>query len=71
MVIMFNFLKKKKTGEVPLNCPRCNVVMDKIRKEDVVIDVCPDCNGMWLDDKEIDKLAEYARGGKDGKKRKK
>ncbi|MBN2368032.1 zf-TFIIB domain-containing protein [Candidatus Woesearchaeota archaeon] len=53
-----------------MDCPRCNVKMNKIRKHDVVIDVCPGCKGMWLDDKEIEKLASYAKGGKDGKKRK-
>ena len=41
--------------------------MKKIKKRDVVIDVCKKCNGMWLDDKEIDKLIMLAQGGKDGK----
>ncbi len=69
---MFNLFKKKKTGEVDLKCPRCNLVMDKIKKQDVVIDVCPSCKGMWLDDKEIDKLVELGKkGGKHGKKTKK
>ena len=65
----FSLFKRKKTGEVDLKCPRCNIVMKKIKKKDVVIDVCPDCNGMWLDDKEIDKLVKIGKGGKTGKKK--
>ena len=58
----------KKYDERLLLCPRCNIEMKKIKKHDVIIDVCKKCNGMWLDDKEIDKLAMLAqRGGKDGK----
>lgn len=46
------FKKKDKT----LICPRCKINMKKIKKKDVVIDVCHKCNGMWLDDNEIEKL---------------
>lgn len=46
--------------------------MQKIINKKVVLDVCSKCNGMWLDDKEIDKLLLIAKGGKDnGKKNKK
>ena len=59
---MFNFLKKnRKFEEIDLNCPRCNIIMRKIKKKDVIIDVCDKCKGMWLDDKEIEKLAEIAK----------
>ncbi len=57
----------KKHGEKFFLCPRCTIEMKKIKKRDVVIDVCKKCNGMWLDDKEIDKLIMLAQGGKDGK----
>lgn len=40
--------------------------MKKIKKKDVVIDVCEKCKGMWLDDNEIEKLMNM--GGKNGKK---
>ena len=39
--------------------------MKKINKHGVIIDVCPKCKGMWLDDKEIDKLLQINKGGKD------
>ena len=57
------WFKKKDTD---LKCPRCDKVMRKIKKADVVIDVCDTCHGMWLDEGEIDKLA--ALGKPNGKK---
>lgn len=44
-----------------LKCPRCGSKMDKIDKNNIVIDVCPNCNGMWLDDGEIEKLVSIAK----------
>ena len=61
------FFKKQ---EKLLKCPRCNVKMEKLKKENVVIDVCNKCGGMWLDKGEMEKLAKIAkklRGGKSGK----
>jgi len=55
------FKRNRGFEEEDLRCPRCNVVMKKVRKQDVIIDVCKKCGGIWLDDKEIDKLVEYAQ----------
>tara|TARA_Y100000310_G_C20267429_1_gene616417 strand:+ start:453 stop:650 length:198 start_codon:yes stop_codon:yes gene_type:complete len=64
---MFN----KKHGEEILVCPRCKIKMRKIKKQQVIIDVCKDCKGMWLDDKEIDKLIMLTHKKKeDGKEKK-
>lgn len=59
-------LKKKdrKTGEDLLLCPRCNIDMKKLKKKDVIIDVCKKCGGMWADAGELEKLAKISRGGK-------
>ncbi len=69
---MFNFFKKSreemkkeikgktKFGEPILICPRCNKGMDKIKKHEIIIDTCRKCNGLWLDDKEIEKIIEAA-----------
>jgi Zn-finger nucleic acid-binding protein len=62
---MFN---RKKTGEVPLDCPRCSRAMTKINKEDVIIDVCPSCKGMWLDSGEIEKLTGMTKSSQDKQK---
>ncbi|MBW3015669.1 zf-TFIIB domain-containing protein [Candidatus Woesearchaeota archaeon] len=58
-------MKKKKvhkeTGEEFLLCPRCMKEMDKLVKEDVVIDVCKKCGGMWVDAGELEKLAKITK----------
>ena len=48
----------KLTGEKCLICPRCNVKMEKLKKRDIVIDVCRKCGGMWADAGELEKLAK-------------
>lgn len=50
-----------KTGESYLICPRCNVNMQKLVKNDVVIDVCRKCGGMWADAGELEKLANITK----------
>ncbi|MCX7953286.1 MAG: zf-TFIIB domain-containing protein [Deltaproteobacteria bacterium] len=45
-----------------MNCPRCGVDLVQTSKGDVVIDVCPTCNGIWLDRGELGKiLNEFKR----------
>lgn len=40
-----------------MNCPVChNVRMREVMKDDVLIDICPECKGVWLDRGELDKL---------------
>ncbi|MBS3167439.1 zf-TFIIB domain-containing protein [Candidatus Woesearchaeota archaeon] len=51
-------VKKIKCKEQLLLCPRCNIHMKKLIKKDVIIDVCPNCKGMWVDAGELEKLAE-------------
>ncbi|MBI2572847.1 zf-TFIIB domain-containing protein [Candidatus Woesearchaeota archaeon] len=41
-------------------CPRCSVGMKKIKRDNVILDICTKCGGMWLDHDEIPKLAEIA-----------
>lgn len=42
---------------ISLKCPKCeNKVLDKIENErdvKVIMDVCPDCGGIWLDGGEL------------------
>lgn len=45
-----------------MKCPVCHEVrMKEIEKDGVLIDVCPDCKGVWLDRDELDKLLEGIR----------
>ncbi|HSO57304.1 MAG TPA: zf-TFIIB domain-containing protein, partial [Paenisporosarcina sp.] len=42
-----------------MNCPVCdNVRMREVEKENVMIDVCPDCKGVWLDRGELEKITQ-------------
>ncbi|MFW5866035.1 MAG: zf-TFIIB domain-containing protein, partial [Nanoarchaeota archaeon] len=49
------------SDKVDLKCPRCCTRMDNVEKEGVVIDVCPFCQGLFLDDGEIEKLSQMAQ----------
>lgn len=43
-------------------CPVCdNVKMREVQKNDILIDICPACKGVWLDRGELDKLMEGVR----------
>ena len=42
-----------------MNCPVCdNVRMREVEKNGVMIDICPDCKGIWLDRGELEKLLQ-------------
>ncbi len=40
-----------------LQCPNCSTEMQLMQKNEVEIDYCPRCKGVWLDRGEIDKIA--------------
>lgn len=43
-------------------CPVCNDVrMKEVEKDGVMIDICPNCKGVWLDRGELDKLLVEVR----------
>jgi Zn-finger nucleic acid-binding protein len=45
-----------------MKCPVCSDVrMREVEKENILIDVCPDCKGVWLDRGELDKLMSGMR----------
>jgi Zn-finger nucleic acid-binding protein len=44
-----------------LMCPNCNEGMQEVRRNEVQIDVCPKCRGVWLDRGELEKLLHSAR----------
>lgn len=49
-----------------MKCPVCNDVrMREVVKDDVLIDVCPDCKGVWLDRGELEKLMQGVREVRD------
>jgi hypothetical protein len=40
-----------------LCCLKCTSVLDKSRIDDVEVDHCPACGGLWLDHGEIERLS--------------
>jgi len=42
-----------------MNCPACtNVTLLMMERQNVEIDYCPTCRGVWLDRGELDKIIE-------------
>jgi Zn-finger nucleic acid-binding protein len=41
-----------------MNCPICNVPLQIAQRQDIEIDFCPKCRGVWLDRGELDKIIE-------------
>lgn len=39
-----------------LNCPKCFNLMEKIEHSSIVVDRCPNCQGIWFDRVEADHL---------------
>ena len=39
-------------------CPVCNVTLTMSNRQDVEIDYCPQCRGVWLDRGELDKIID-------------
>ncbi|MBI1237825.1 MAG: hypothetical protein GC199_00625 [Alphaproteobacteria bacterium] len=44
-----------------LMCPNCNGSMTSVERQDVQIDMCPSCRGVWLDRGELEKLLGQVR----------
>jgi Zn-finger nucleic acid-binding protein len=42
-------------------CPHCNVPMQEVKKTGILIDLCPQCKGVWLDRGELEKILTRAR----------
>lgn len=43
-------------------CPSCRTAeMDEVSKQGVLIDVCPQCRGVWLDRGELEKILSAGR----------
>ncbi len=41
-----------------MKCPNCNVNLVITDRNNVEIDYCPECRGVWLDRGELDKIIE-------------
>ena len=52
--------------ESKLVCPRCGGLMDLETADDVEVDVCLTCHGVWLDEGELDSLKQKSAEGYKG-----
>lgn len=59
--IAYDFSQRKKEEGERL-CPRCGVVMKVINHKGVAVDVCMQCQGIWLDRYELSKLMGITEG---------
>ena len=52
--------KEKQTRQKThwMKCPKCGADLEEINYQKVVIDKCPDCNGIWLDSGELELLTK-------------
>jgi Zn-finger nucleic acid-binding protein len=43
-----------------MKCPNCNETLLMMQKDQIEIDYCPSCRGVWLDRGELDKILDQA-----------
>lgn len=49
-----------------LLCPNDGAGMQEVNRNGVLIDICPQCRGVWLDRGELEKLLELVEGRGEG-----
>ena len=45
-----------------MHCPKCGSQLQEETLQEVTVDVCPACHGIWLDDGELTKVVEGKKG---------
>jgi hypothetical protein len=53
----------KAAGESSMRCPRCNTGLAVTKFEDVSVDRCDNCGGLWLDAGELAQLIQKDSDG--------
>ena len=53
----------KAAGTSSVACPRCGGSLKESKFEDVTIDTCEKCAGVWLDAGELERLTQREQGG--------
>ena len=55
--------EKKRLKELHfMRCPKCGMGLQEETLNEVAVDICPNCRGIWLDDGELTKLTESQKG---------
>ena len=53
----------KAAGTSSMRCPRCDGNLTESKFEEVLIDTCDNCGGVWLDSGELEQLTRKEGGG--------
>ena len=53
----------KAAGVSSMQCPRCDGSLKESKFEEVLIDTCEKCGGVWLDSGELEQLTKKDKGG--------
>ncbi len=53
----------KAAGKSSMMCPRCDGSLKESKFEEVMIDTCENCGGVWLDSGELQQLTKKDKGG--------
>jgi len=53
----------KAAGTSSMKCPRCDGTLNESKFEEVLIDICDQCGGVWLDSGELEQVTKKDKGG--------
>lgn len=56
----------ERSASIGMLCPACKVDLVMTERQNVEIDYCPRCRGVWLDRGELDKIIEKSLGQQPG-----
>jgi uncharacterized protein len=54
--------ERRKAEAAAMRCPKCEGTLVEITHEDVQVDRCDKCHGVWLDAGELERLTYKERG---------
>lgn len=52
-----------------MKCPVCDTRMQEIEKLGILINICPDCKGVWLDRGKLEKIVQQRLEAEDRPRR--
>ena len=53
----------KAAGASTMKCPRCDGTLHESKFEEILIDTCDQCGGVWLDSGEFEDITKKDKGG--------
>ena len=53
----------KAAGKSTMKCPRCDGTLHESKFEEILIDTCDQCGGVWLDSGEFEDITKKDKGG--------